>query len=90
MHAHQAIAARPVDLGHQPGAGAGHVSRLGQPVHDLPVGPGGVGDLERGAVGEQEAPPIARLAAALAVEDGAMRQTSPAWAATTSASQARA
>ena len=42
VHAHQAMPARPVDLGDQAGADAGRHTALRQPMRDAPLGPGRV------------------------------------------------
>ena len=64
VHAHQAVAARPVDLGDQAGADRGRAAAVCEPMGDLSLDLNRVDDRERGAVGEQQPAAIARLAAA--------------------------
>ena len=70
VHAHQAVAARPVDLGGQLRAGAGRLAALGEPMGDALGALGRILDRERAAAVEQQPAAIARLAAAGRIEHG--------------------
>src|SRR4029453_15576078 len=75
VHAHQAVAAVPVDLGLDVGARRhGWRARLRHMPHGLVVGAlDGVDDLDRAAVRQGQAPDVPRLPAAHGVEDRAVQ-----------------